>query len=123
MTDDRYQKRLQQKRLFGKWGMYGVVPSMIILFAGLIFENLFVLASIGQMLFFMSVSFAIVFSRIGWSKNRLVDIILNQLSILLAFLGFCLLFLYVQYDLSFQDTGYILIIASFILVWIGNRTH
>lgn len=118
--NDGYLKRLQQKVFFAKIGSIAFLPSMIILFVGLAFSNL--LLAIGQSLLYLSVSFAFVYSRIGWSKNKIIDTVLNQLSILLGLLGYILLFFYIAYDSKTFNIGSLMIISSFLFVFIGHLT-
>lgn len=119
-----YQTRQKQKEFFFKIGKFGVPISLILILVGFIFsDRLIVFASIGQTLLYMSVSSAIVFSRLGWSKNMLVDFLFNRMSIVLSVIGYGLAFLYVQFDYgeSIMNTGILVIIFSFFLVWLGNK--
>ncbi|MEZ4514225.1 MAG: hypothetical protein R3C62_20310 [Chloroflexota bacterium] len=111
-------RRAQQKLIFVKFGTIGVIPSVAMFFVGLLFSSS--LLAIGQTLLYVSVSSIVIFSRIGWSKNRLIDLFFNQLSIPLAIVGFIFIFFYVQYDLETLNIGSVLVICGFVLIFIGN---
>ncbi|MCB8942927.1 MAG: hypothetical protein H6658_04045 [Ardenticatenaceae bacterium] len=118
--DPEYIKRVQQRDRFARWGTIGIMPSVLTFFVGLIFGKS-LLITIGQVLLYASGSFIIVFSHIGWSRNKLADLVFNKFSILIALLGFGLVFLFTQYGLQTLNIGYILVVISFVLVFVGNR--
>jgi len=122
-----YQERTKQKETFLRLGNVGMYISLPLMFVGLIGFVVFdkssfsFLASIGQMSLYLSGTSILVFSRIGWSQNRLIDLFFNQLCIVVAFTGYFLTFLSVQYDMPLFNIGYVLVVASFLMAWIGNR--
>ncbi len=121
-----YQTRLKQKKFFLKFGKLGTSISLTMILIGFMFPNrLIIFATVGQILLYLSVSSGIVFNRLGWSQNLLIDILFNQVSIILSVMGYVLVFLYVQcnYDESIMNIGILMIVVSFVFVWVGIKFH
>lgn len=72
----------------GSMGFIGIV-SLILL--RIFFRNMNALLMVCMALISVSVFFTLFFSRMGWHEVRIIDFILNQLSILLTVFGFFLL--------------------------------
>ena len=118
--NEAIEKRLVLKQRFLELGAKFLLPSAGILVIGLLLSNFF-LSGIGLTLLLISGSFAAIFTHIGWSKNKTVDIIFNRVSIFLPTLGFTLGFLHSQFDLFALDIGVILVLVGYSMVFIGNR--
>jgi hypothetical protein len=120
-----FHKRQGQNRFFARLGKIGLKVSLGILISGFIgyfvnqeFLSLF---SIGMITFYISTTSSLIFSRLAWSENLMIDLVFNQACILVAFTGFVLVFLFVQSNYDFLGMGHGLIVLSFIMAWIGNR--
>ena len=120
MNVEDFEKRLELKQRFVELGSKVLLPSLILFFVGAIFSNRFFMA-FSQISFLIGGSFVVIFSHIGWSKNKFIDLIFNQLSIYVSSLGYILVFFDLLYGIGAFNIATGLVLIGYIMVFVGNR--
>lgn len=114
----KYQQRIRLRYTMSRLGKWFFVMGFIMLIIGLISQR-YIIAAVGQTLLYFGATSIIVFSRVGWSKSRWIDILLNQGSIILTLIGFGILFLYIAYEVLSPQTGVFTVVIGIILAGLG----
>lgn len=123
-----YETRVKQRLIILQLGKFLVTKMALSLgILGFVLITIFpsasrfslVLAGYAAVMSSFGAIFAIIFSKIGWSENPLVDTLFNQTSVLLVIVGFLAGLFYIGF-LAISGLDYsFLLIASVISLAIG----
>ena len=122
-----YDARIRQRHLYANLGLrlaqFGValfVIGLVGAFAGP--SSLIGLSVFGVIGTSFGISFALIFGQVGWTDNRLADVILNQLSVVVSVIGFLVvIFGTILLDPPTMIRGIGTFIIGIILALIGIR--
>ena len=119
-----YDLRTKQKALFFKLGEKGLLPSFLLAIVGLIIgvqTNWYILGVIGLFSLYLGVASVLFFARIGWSNNRLIDLVFNQFSVVLAIVGLGVSGISIFIVDIHDNLGYGMFLVGCLFMFIGNR--
>lgn len=118
MFKQSYKNRVKQRIIYFQVGMFGVALGFILFVAtlGASFYGLPVYR-IALFLFSGGVLCNLLFSRVGWSQNPVLDLFLNRISILITVVGLGI------FLLNVNSLGILLTGVGLMLVIFGMYVH
>ena len=126
-----YQRRVKQRHIYFVVGTRLALISIILFVVGLViafigvpFKGTYFLLSFGILGASFGAIFSTIFGTVGWSRFRWLDLLLNQISVLLALFGFIA---WIGSQIYRNDNvfllGLLLILVGVALAILGIRFH
>jgi hypothetical protein len=133
-----YETRVKQRLTISKVGGWLIKLALLLGILGFVFTTFNVtrfgltLAGFAAVTAPFGAVLTIVFSKIGWSENLLIDVLFNQTSILVVTMGFLAILFFIGFSTIYNKNhpflliiGILSLASSMVLMALGSRfsTH